>query len=103
MNTDFAKFLKNSFQERFGDDFVGIQLLGLPHEIHGTVRMKNVRPGMKFLAQSMETEFAEMDLQVTIDVIAAGGNSGSSSIFSMGWLCGNILSRVRPSPRPFGF
>jgi hypothetical protein len=103
MNTDLAKHFQNAFQERFGDDFVDIQLRGLPHEIHGIVRMKNVRPGMKFLAQSMETEFAEMDLQVTIDVIAAEGKSGSSSLFSIGWLCGNILSRVRPSPRPFGF
>lgn len=103
MKTDLAKHFRNAFQERFGNDFADVQLCGLPHEIHGSVRMKNVRPGVKFLAQSMETEFAEMDLQVPIDVIAAEGKTGSSSIFSTGWFYGNILSHVRPSPRPFGF
>jgi hypothetical protein len=102
MNTDLARHVQNAFQERFGNDFVDVKLCGLPHEIHGTVRMKNVRPGMKFLAQSIETELDEMDLQVTIDVIAAEAKSGPRFIFSIAWFCRNVLSRVRPSSHRVG-
>ncbi|SFJ99916.1 hypothetical protein SAMN04488082_11190 [Desulfomicrobium apsheronum] len=71
MNTDLAKHFQNAFQERFGNDFVDVQLRGLPHEIHGSVRMKNLCPEMQRLAQSMEAEFAEMDMALTLNIIKA--------------------------------
>ena len=102
MNTDFAKHFQNAFQERFGNDFVDVQLRGLPHEIHGTVRMKNLCPEMRRLAQSMEAEFAEMDMPVSIDVMDADAKLGVRTIFSMAWIRKNSFSRNLPTPRPSG-
>lgn len=69
MNNNLYNYIPNAFQRHFASDLIDVQLYFLPHEVHASVRMNKISPEMTALAEVIESEFEELDRQVTVNVV----------------------------------
>lgn len=71
MNNDLHNYIHDAFERHFASDLIDVQLYFLPHEVLASVQMKQLRPEMTALGEAIESEFEELDRQVTVNVIVA--------------------------------
>ncbi len=69
MNNDLHSYIHDAFQRHFASDLIDVQMQLLPHEALASVRVKKISPEMTALAEAIESEFEELDRQVTISVV----------------------------------
>ena len=64
------EYFQNIFRKEFGDELLDVKVSHWPHQAFVKVVLKTVTPKATAFARDIKLEFAELDRQVDIQVVA---------------------------------